>query len=73
MASIANGNRASPCISMKGTKEKGDIKIQEDWEYLKTHSRRSSASVENSYFNVISRITTSIGVFHYLPLAESLC
>lgn len=73
MASTAHGNRASLCICMRGTKERGDIKIQVEWEYVKTHSRRSSASVENSYFNVISRIITSIGIVHYSPLAESLC
>lgn len=73
MASTENGNRACLCISVKGKKEMGEIKIQEQWEYLKAHSRRSSAYVENSYFNVISRITNSIGVFHYSPLSESLC
>lgn len=58
---------------MKGTKERGDIKAQEEWEYLKAHSRRSSASVESTYFNDISRIITSIGIFHYSPLADSIC
>lgn len=73
MAITAHGNRASLYICMKGTKERGNINVQEELEYLKTHSRRRSASVENSNFNVISLIITSIGIFHYSPLAESVC
>lgn len=61
---------------MKGTKERGDIKIQEVWEYLKTP--QEDVSAKNNCFTLISIITASIREFNYLtacrkPLPTIMC